>query len=191
MIERLLEEGFTSTDIASACLAQLQSGEAAAKPQRTEDYERPERDERPQRGGFHDSPRPRYDDRGPRFERRERVERPRRFEDRPSRSAAAIPVVPRPSRSLAAAPVARQSPPAKPKPTVASAAIPVASAVSVEAPQPEVKPAAEIRSDPETKPTLGKTYSDEEVLASVKTPEATREKRLAPNQRHLGRVNDV
>src|SRR6185436_16265321 len=47
LIERLLEEGFTSTDIASACLGQLQSGEAAAKPQRTEDYERPGRDERP------------------------------------------------------------------------------------------------------------------------------------------------
>src|SRR6185369_11141445 len=45
LIERLLEEGFTSTDIASACLAQLQSGEAA-KPARTEEYERPERDER-------------------------------------------------------------------------------------------------------------------------------------------------
>src|SRR5688572_16429313 len=36
VIERLLEEGFTSTDIASACLAQLQSGEATAKPARTE-----------------------------------------------------------------------------------------------------------------------------------------------------------
>src|SRR5712671_4491316 len=46
LIERLLEEGFTSTDIASACIAQLQSGEGAAKPPRTEDYERPERDER-------------------------------------------------------------------------------------------------------------------------------------------------
>ena len=32
LIERLLEEGFTSTDIASACLAQLQSGEAAPAP---------------------------------------------------------------------------------------------------------------------------------------------------------------
>ena len=41
LIERLLEEGFTSTDIASACLAQLQSGEGAAKPARTEEYERP------------------------------------------------------------------------------------------------------------------------------------------------------
>src|ERR1043166_4666157 len=38
LIERLLEEGFTSTDIASACLAQLQSGEIVAKPARTEDY---------------------------------------------------------------------------------------------------------------------------------------------------------
>src|SRR5438034_772418 len=68
LIERLLEEGFTSTDIASACLAQLQSGEAATKPAaRTEGYDRPER---PERGNFRDDRRaPRYDERGPRFER--------------------------------------------------------------------------------------------------------------------------
>src|SRR5690242_6454620 len=59
VIERLLEEGFTSTDIASACIAQLQSGEGGAKPPRTEDYERPPRDERPQRGGFRDDRRER------------------------------------------------------------------------------------------------------------------------------------
>ena len=41
LIERLLEEGFTSTDIASACLAQLQSGEAApATPPRAAEYDR-------------------------------------------------------------------------------------------------------------------------------------------------------
>src|SRR5712671_2681458 len=44
LVERLLEEGFSSTDIASALLHQLQSSDgAAAKPPRTEDYERPER----------------------------------------------------------------------------------------------------------------------------------------------------
>src|SRR6266550_880692 len=41
LIERLLEEGFNSTDIASALLHQLQSGDGAPpKPSRTDEYER-------------------------------------------------------------------------------------------------------------------------------------------------------
>src|SRR3954447_6842055 len=54
LIERLLEEGFSTTDIASALLHQLQSADgAAATPPRTEEYERPDRsDERP--GRFRD-----------------------------------------------------------------------------------------------------------------------------------------
>src|ERR1035441_11131965 len=60
LIERLLEEGFASTDIASALIHLLQNGEgAAAKPApKTEEYERPPREERP---SFRDR-----DDRGPR-----------------------------------------------------------------------------------------------------------------------------
>ncbi len=56
-IDRLLEEGFSSTDIASACLSLLQSSEASpAKPaQREEEPERPSRfggrDDRGGRGG--------------------------------------------------------------------------------------------------------------------------------------------
>src|SRR5437870_5305080 len=43
LVERLLEEGFSSTDIASALLHQLQSGEGgAATASRTEEYERPD-----------------------------------------------------------------------------------------------------------------------------------------------------
>ena len=54
LIERLLEEGFTSTDIASALLHQLQASDAATAPrsQPDERYERPERpagDSRPAR----------------------------------------------------------------------------------------------------------------------------------------------
>src|SRR5437763_6336363 len=69
LVERLLEEGFASTDIAFGLLHQLQSGEGAQpKPARTEEYERPER---PNERG----------DRGARQERRgDRRERPRSFE---------------------------------------------------------------------------------------------------------------
>src|ERR1039457_1828286 len=98
LIERLLEEGFTSTDIASACLAQLQSGDGAGKSApKTEEYDRPEREEnfdrrdrrdrpaareaRGARGNFRDRDDrgPQRDDRRPSFDSR-REERPRRFE---------------------------------------------------------------------------------------------------------------
>jgi len=179
LIERLLEEGFTSTDIASACLAQLQSGETAAKPPRTEEYERPEREERPQRGGFRDGPRERYDDRGPRFERRERVE-PRRFEDRPPRAVTPIPAAPRPAK-LPVSGVAILKPTQPAKPTVArvpaTAPTPV---VKVESPAPEIKPVAEPQPKTEIKPAAEKTYSDEEILASVKAPEPAARKIVGP-----------
>jgi ATP-dependent RNA helicase DeaD len=72
LIERLLEEGFTSTDIASALLHQLQSGEAPARPAREE---QPSRDERP-------SSRERREDR---YDRDVPRQRPARYEDRPPR----------------------------------------------------------------------------------------------------------
>ena len=57
LLERLLEEGFTSTDICSALLHHLQSGEAApAKPAKEESYARPERGERPARAAYQDRP---------------------------------------------------------------------------------------------------------------------------------------
>src|SRR6266850_1603202 len=77
LVERLLEEGFNSTDIASALLHQLQGdGPAApAKAPRAEVRERPAREERPR---FNDRRPDRYADRGdrPRFNDR-REERPR------------------------------------------------------------------------------------------------------------------
>jgi len=179
LIERLLEEGFSSTDIASACITQLQSGEASAKPAaRTEEYERPEREERPQRGGYRDDRRERYDDRGPRFERRERVEeRPRRFEDRPPRPAVSRPMA-RPvvkSAAISGAPVSdpavsqKALPPTKPVSASRTEAKPSAPAVATSSAEPEVSaPPSSSRPAPE------KTYSDEEILASVKNPPPTK-----------------
>jgi ATP-dependent RNA helicase DeaD len=76
LIERLLEEGFSSTDIASALLHQLQSGEAApAKAQRQEDYDRPPGSDRP-------SDRPPFRDARGGDRREERSDRAPRFADR-------------------------------------------------------------------------------------------------------------
>jgi ATP-dependent RNA helicase DeaD len=74
-VERLLEEGFTSTDIAAAVLHQLQTGEATPAVRSTRDEE-PSRSERP---SARDRREDRFDrDAGPR-------ERPSRYEDRPPR----------------------------------------------------------------------------------------------------------
>jgi ATP-dependent RNA helicase DeaD len=144
LIERLLEEGFTSTDIASACLAQLQTGEAAARPvARKEEYSRPER---PERGNFRDGPR----------------QRPphshHRSEERPARVVGAPPSrTPRPARPPAIlVPVSALVRPAK-----------------IETSPSEVPPLADVKSEPiapiaSQKPEAQKTYSDKEVLASVK-----------------------
>ena len=179
LVAHLLDEGFSSADIASACLAMLQSGEGAAKPN-TEEYERPEREERPARGNFRGGPRERYDERGPHFERRERVERPRRFEDRPPRAAAPIPAAPRPSKSSTIGPpISKSTRPEKPAAALTSAA-PPGMVTKVSAPQTVVKPLEEIQPATETKSAPEKTYSDEEILASVKAPETTARKSLGP-----------
>ncbi len=161
LVAHLLDEGFSSADIASACLAMLQSGEGAAKPN-TEEYERPEREERPERGNFRGGPRERYDERGPRFERRERVARPRRFEDRPPRAGVPIPKPTRPE-----------------KPAVVPGATP-ALVAKVAAPHSESKPAAEIQPVTEAKSAPEKTYSDEEILASVQASKPTVRKVVGP-----------
>ena len=155
LIERLLEEGFTSTDIASACLAQLQSGEGAPAPTpRPAEYDRPERER------FRDGPRGRPDDRhAPRYESRERFERPQRFaerrEERPLRVAAPVAKSPRPEKSPAAgAPVSDPARPLKVEPSQLKE--------KSSLPPPEVKSPAEV------KPEVQKTYSDAEILASVK-----------------------
>jgi ATP-dependent RNA helicase DeaD len=82
LIERLLEEGFASTDVASALIHLLQHGEgAAAKPAKTEEYERPEREERPSFRDRDNRAPQRDEERRPSFDNR-RDDRPRRFDDR-------------------------------------------------------------------------------------------------------------
>jgi ATP-dependent RNA helicase DeaD len=162
LIGRLLEEGFSSTDITSAAISLLQAGEATpARQSRTEEYERPQREER---GNFRDNRRDRFDDRRAlRYEQRERVERPRRFEDRPPRSGTPI------SESARVKSVAPRR--AEPEFGVPKKAAPVSAPT-------ETKPKTE------TKPALEKTFSDAEILAAVKTPEA-------PPRKHNGKTPEA
>ena len=157
LVERLAEEGFASNDIASALIHLLQSGEAAKAAPKTEEYDRPQRDERPgrfddrgDRGGYG-----RDDRRSPRFDDR-REERPRRFEDRPPRPISKF-ADPKTSK---AAPWKATAAPATRTPKVVIP--PPAKAI---VPPPEIQPPAEAKAEPV------KTYSDAEILAAVKTPE--------------------
>jgi ATP-dependent RNA helicase DeaD len=185
LIERLLEEGFSSTDIAAACLALLQSGEGATKPN-TEEYERPEREERPQRGGFRDGPRERYDDRGPRFERRERADRPgSRFEDRAPRGEfpgvrTVRPVPKTVKTATAVAPLVSKPARASEAPLLVTKPVPAAKPVE-KASEKRVEPAPVITAKPEPKAAPEKTYSDQEILASVK-PSAPVERKPGPTK---------
>ncbi|MEY2410124.1 MAG: ATP-dependent helicase DeaD [Verrucomicrobiota bacterium] len=103
VIERLLEEGFTSTDIASALLHQLQGGDAqAARPAARSAPSAPP--ERPQRDGFREPPRERFEDRprsapgrGNRFDRPR--ENPQKHEDAPPRASRPLSVIPPKSRA--------------------------------------------------------------------------------------------
>jgi ATP-dependent RNA helicase DeaD len=118
LIERLLEEGFNSTDIASALIHHLQGGDAAtAKPAPREEAAF----ERPERPSFREGREGRFEDRPPhnaRFQddRRERpAYRDTRGQRPPPRREPPIapaPVKPRPV--VTAAPVATAVPPAKP-----------------------------------------------------------------------------
>jgi ATP-dependent RNA helicase DeaD len=142
LVERLVEEGFDTTDIASALIHQLQSGEAARPAPQTEAYDRPPREEhferrerpvyREERGprrDFREERRGRFDERS---ERGYREERPHKFEKH------------KPERPV-------------PRPT---------------APAPAPPPIAKSEPPPE------KTFSDAEILASVKNPESKPESKL-------------
>jgi len=178
-VERLLEEGFSSTDIAAACVTLLQAGEAMAAKPNTETYERPAQPERPRRGGFRGERRERFDERGS----GEYVRDPRTglfpavrtakkklpgaanagltSSESAIASGAPLPDSPRsPKAAKAKPPPVRR---AEPESGAASLAVPPAGSES----GAPVSPAA---SAPE------KTYSDEEILASVKNPEPTETK---------------
>jgi ATP-dependent RNA helicase DeaD len=189
LIERLLEEGFNSTDIASALIHHLQGGDAApAKPAPREEpsFERPERpayrERRDDRGGrYEDRPArnaPYRDDRRERAPYRDtREERPGRFEDRPSRTVVKF-ADPKKSKAApwksASAPAVNKIIPPPAKSMEGRAGTPPSAVAGKSAGDlPEVtRPAAE------TKPETVKTYSDAEILATVKTPEAKPESKL-------------
>ena len=164
VIERLLEAGFSSTDICSALIHLLKTGEAVKPASKTESYDRAENDQRP--GGFDNrGDRGQRDDRRPRFEDRRndrRDDRPQRFEDRPPRRG-------EPMRPSKAAPWKTDAP-HKPKVVIPPPGYKPAPAKMVNE-KPAVVPA-------EVKPETEKTFSDEEILASVKTPEPKAESKL-------------
>jgi ATP-dependent RNA helicase DeaD len=176
LVERLLEEGFSSTDVASALIHLLQSGETAKSAPKTESYERPPREERFEqrerpgryddrrepRRDYREERRGRFDDRGERGGYREerrprhddrREERPHKFEERPPRAAAPI------------------SKPANPQPSQPHAE------PELRAPK-QPQPAEPAPETPHTAKPAEKTYSDEEILASVKSPESKPESKL-------------
>ncbi len=175
VIERLLEEGHSSTDIASALIHLLQTGEASKAAPKTENYDRPERaerspsrfDDRRDRPAYGDDRGPRgnfRDDRRPNYEPR-RDDRPQRFEDRPPRAAGSSAG---PARLKSFAPkseVAFADPKKSKISPWKSAAAPTAKTI---ASPTEVAPSAE------SKTQAVKTFSDAEILASVQPAEPSK-----------------
>jgi ATP-dependent RNA helicase DeaD len=145
LVERLLEEGFNSTDIVSALMHQLQGGEEQpSRGKAAETYERVERPERP-----------------PPREREDR--RPNRFENRPARHES-LPDARRdrlPQRPVSAAPAPRREAPAPIPVTVAKP-----SPVSV----PPPKPAPVVMSTPAKPAPLSQPKPAAPI---VKVPEAS------------------
>ena len=161
LVERLLEEGFASTDIASALIYQLQGGEPEpVRPQRGDERNRPDCPERV--GGFRDDRPDRYEDRPhqrPRpSERSQRPSRQERSSSEPRRPRKTDRVATGESRASAKAPAAR-------------------TPVSVQASRLESKA---LKPTPKTKPTAVETSSDEEIMASVKKPEVSKPQKATP-----------
>ncbi|MGA2030046.1 MAG: DbpA RNA binding domain-containing protein, partial [Verrucomicrobiota bacterium] len=122
LIERLLEEGFNSTDIASALIHHLQGGDAApvkSAPPEESNFERPERP------AF----RERRDDRGGRFEDRPPRNAPFRDDDRRERA---------PYRETR-----DQRPPPRREPSVAPAQVKAATPITTASIKPAVLPTTE------------------------------------------------
>ena len=119
LIERLLEEGFASTDIASALIHHLQGESAAPKA-----APREAREERPRHDRYDDRPaRPRYEDRPPR-----RDEYAPRYAERPDFNAPTFrpPAPPRPAPVKRAATVSVPAAVAAAKTVALTPAAPVA-----------------------------------------------------------------
>jgi ATP-dependent RNA helicase DeaD len=170
LLERLQADGFSPANIVSALIHLLQSGEGGRPAPQAEEPARPPREERPrrsdegrERGPYRERRPDRFDDRrerSPREPRRERLDDRRESPARPARFE-------RPERpALPARPERRERPaPAAPKPAAAPA--PAAKA-------PEQAPAVPAVVTPkpvaEAQPAAAKTYSDQEILASVQNP---------------------
>ena len=161
LLGRLLEEGFTSTDISSALLHQLQGAEnAPAKPPREEERPRSERPERP-----------------PRRERDERDERPpeRRLPMTPrpmipSSSAVRPPAAARPAipaRPPAAETAPRATPAQREAPWKNRDVRPAKAITESRTPKPAAKPAEQ--PSPEKAPAVART--DSVSLSSPPSPQ--------------------
>jgi ATP-dependent RNA helicase DeaD len=184
LIERLLEEGFSSTDVASACLAMLQGGSDGGGKPNTEDSERDERQQRG--GGFRDGPRNQSDERrGPRFDERENGPGARRPEaplrpamTRPMAPAApAAPTAPSPAVPPAAGKPAPSvapavSAPAKP-PAATTTATPAATAPVTSGPAPAVAAVTKaVATQPPSKPAAIVTPAAPSAPTAPVTPAA-------------------
>jgi len=151
LIERLLEEGFNSTDIASALIHHLQGGDVASTkpvPHEEATFERPER---PAFREQHDDRRGRFEDRPPRNARFRDDDHRERAPYRDSRDERPSPRVP------------KQIIPPPPKRIVKTAP-------ATPAPSPVALPAAGTPVSKSASPKVAapKTFSDAEILASVK-----------------------
>jgi ATP-dependent RNA helicase DeaD len=157
LIERLLEEGFSSTDIASALLHHLRVGDSSSPTKAPREEERP----RPERTPYREERQDRYPER---HDRRFENRRDDRSEGRLSRPAG-VRAVPAPAPSVAPRPPAR--PAAIPSASTRETQIPPSS------PAPATKPPAKEK-PPE------KTYSDVEIMASISEPPKETESKPAP-----------
>ena len=178
LLERLTEEGFSSIDIASALIHQMQTGEAVKHAPHTEGYDRPDRDDRPGRSDDRRERRPERRERPARFDdRRERGPREPlrpRFDERRERPAprAGAPVSD-PARLQALPRAEAPRPKKREKAPESPAEVPPATKGIG-----EIQPTNTPPPNAETKPAVERTYTDEEILASVKSSEPKPEPKL-------------
>lgn len=181
LVERLEAEGFRSADIASALIHQLQNGEANRGASPGEDQREPSRERGDDRRSY-------GRDRGERGDRRDRPETSRRGygRDRGERDERGTQSV---GRDRAFTADRRPQFDAVRKPIVAHKAPPKAVvAPSATATSPAAIPAAlvpppqsatvQIKPPQKPAPVAQKTFTDEEILASVRNPEPKPESKL-------------
>jgi ATP-dependent RNA helicase DeaD len=159
LLERLLEEGFSSTDIVSALIHELQGGEEPpGRAPRAESYDRPERPPlraRPQ--ARDDRPANRFENRPPRHEPLPEESRRERPSPRPPTRETAVPTPAAPVKPIQVAapppepkavppPELKAVPPAEPK------AVPSAGPKEMPPPEPKAVPLPESKAAPAPKP---------------------------------------